>query len=244
MEFEECQECEKFGEPQFFEGGLLVSEPVYRANFRNSWLGLRGPNSACARGTVMLGPKRFQIEGKTDFIELFRDKMQQEIIELNRKNAVLENEKERLVSELVNLRVNGTKPDNVVVDVIQNVPKSEECAMIEEFQTVVENLQKQLEDSKKAVQKLEVENGNYSERCFDLEMDKQRLTIKLHQSLQQCCNLKDSNQELKQENEKYFNEKTELENLVRVLEAKIEKMEDGDFEHLEKDEVSAIGAEA
>lgn len=90
-------------------------------------------------------------------------------------------------------------------------------------------------------EKLEKENAEYSDKIFELEMDKQRLNIKLHHYSQVNKNLEENNDELEKEIRKLKAENEKLFGKLENLETKIERIEEGDFEHVSCDDSKRKG---
>ncbi|KAE9548781.1 hypothetical protein FO519_008003 [Halicephalobus sp. NKZ332] len=231
--YQSPRDLDFFGNSQFQSPQIsFVETPVYKTS--NTWLGFRGPNSSSARGSLDVFRKNFKVEVKPEFEDFLNEEspMEREIFELKKKNEILEEEKEKLISELIHMRIKEIeKNDNKFTDEVDE----EKNENVQDLSEIV-NLKNQLYDSEKIIEEFEKENEKNSEKIFELEMEKQRLTIKLHQTLQQCSNLKDSNQDLKTELNGLSEEKKALIEKLKELEKKIEKIEDGDFEHVEKNE--------
>ena len=213
----------------------LREAPIFNSShFETTWFGYRGPNSFSARGSLNAFQKDFKIEAKPKFEDFLKKKtsMEQEISDLTKRNGTLEEEKEKLISELINIRIKEIQKNGI--NFIQDVPENFDDDYSKNFAEVFRAFQNQITEYEKKVEKFEEENEKCMERMFELEMEKQRLKIKLHQSIQQCSSLKDTNHQLKTDLETVHKEKSVLEEKLKELEKVIEKIEDGDFEHVEK----------
>jgi len=228
-------------ELDFFENPIIQNPelglretPIFKAStFQTSWLGFRGPNSS-ARGSLSTFRKNLKIEAKPEFDDFLSEEssMEREIFELKKKNNMLKEEKEKLISELINIRIKEIQKNGI--SFVEETPENFNEDYSKNFSELFKTFQSQVSEYEKKVEKLENENEKYMERMFELEMEKQRLKIKLHQSLQQCENLKDANHNLKNDLEEVYKENNILQEKLKELEKTIEKIEDGDFEHVEK----------
>jgi len=233
--YQNSSELDFFENPIIQNPELRLREaPIFKdSSFQTSWLGFRGPNSS-ARGSLSAFRKNLKVEAKPEFNDFLNEKssMEHEIFELKKKNNMLKEEKEKLISELINIRIKEIQKNGI--NFVEEIPENFNEDYSKNFSELSETFQSQVSEYEKKIEKLENENEKYMERMFELEMEKQRLKIKLHQSLQQCANLKDSNHDLKNDLEEVYKEKSVLQEKLKELEKKIEKIEDGDFEHVEK----------
>lgn len=79
---------------------------------------------------------------------------------------------------------------------------------------------------------LEKEKIAEKEKAFELDIDKQRLNIKLHHYTQITKNLEEVNDELEGEIKQLKADKKQLSEKLDKMEQKIERIEEGDFEHV------------
>uniref|UniRef100_A0A914Y1S6 Uncharacterized protein n=1 Tax=Panagrolaimus superbus TaxID=310955 RepID=A0A914Y1S6_9BILA len=161
--------------------------------------------------------------------------LKKEVLDLHRQNYALENDKEKLINELINFGItNNSEMDSQNDEETQTVetPKEDDpktAALIKELEA------KLLEAQERCV-KLEKEKAESLEKMFEFEMDKQRLQIKLHHYVQVNKNLEENAEEMETEIQNLKSENAKLSRKLENLEAKIERIEEGDFEHVSCDD--------
>jgi myosin heavy subunit len=163
--------------------------------------------------------------------------LKKEILDLHRQNYALENDKEKLINELINFGIAENEDNQEIMEASQN--NDEETQTVEQIDpkvALIEELEAKLLKAEENAEKLEKENAEYSDKIFELEMDKQRLNIKLHHYSQVNKNLEENNDELEKEIRKLKAENEKLFGKLENLETKIERIEEGDFEHVSCDD--------
>jgi esterase/lipase len=157
--------------------------------------------------------------------------LKKEVVDLHRQNFVLEGEKEKLINDLINFGINdNTEMENVETQTyLDSTAAREEDAKKD---ALIEELEAKLFESQENCAKLEKENGEYSEKVFEMDIEKQRLNIKIHHYSQMNKNLEENNDDLEKEIKKVKDENEKLLEKLKKLEEKIERIEEGDFEHV------------
>ena len=100
---------------------------------------------------------------------------------------------------------------------------------------LIQELEYKLAEAQERCAKLEEENCEYSDKVFDLKMDKQRLNVKLQHFTELNKILEENNDELQKEVTTLQEKNEKLNANLEKLEQKIERIEEGDFEHVSAD---------
>uniref|UniRef100_A0AC34FSR7 Uncharacterized protein n=1 Tax=Panagrolaimus sp. ES5 TaxID=591445 RepID=A0AC34FSR7_9BILA len=160
--------------------------------------------------------------------------LKKEVLDLHRQNYALENDKEKLINELINFGITDvSEMDSQNDEETQTVESTKE----DDAKTaLIEELEVKLLEAQIRCEKLEKEKAESSEKIFELDMDKQRLQIKLHHYLQVNKNLEENAEEMEKEIQNLKAENAKLSEKLGNLEAKIERIEEGDFEHVSCDD--------
>jgi chromosome segregation ATPase len=157
--------------------------------------------------------------------------LKKEVVDLHRQNFMLESEKEKLINDLINFGITENNCGEMEDDETQTVETTtkEDSAKKD---ALIEELEAKLLEAQERCAKLEKENGEYSEKVFEMDIEKQRINIKLHHYTNMSKNFEENNGELEKEIKKLKTENSQLLTKLEKLEEKIERMEEGDFEHV------------